>query len=382
MDLTEFRREQFGRVFVLLLAIGISIVFFGMIKRMAVALLLAAIFAGMFHPMYMKFVDWLGGRRVPAALITLVGLILVVFIPLSIFLGIVAAQALEVTHSVGPWIERQIEQPDQLDRLLWSNPRLEWLQPYQHELMTKISELAGMVGTFLVNSVAAATRGTASFLLSAFVMLYAFFFFLMSGRQLLEKVLYYIPLEPEDENLMVEKFLSVTRATLKGSLVIGIVQGLLAGAGFAVAGIEGSAFWGTVMAVMSIIPAVGTGLVWVPAVIYLFVIGKTGVAIALGVWCLVVVGTVDNFLRPALVGRDTKMPDLMVLISTLGGLFYFGAVGFIIGPVVAALFIAVWEIYGRAFAEFLPAAVLPPLSGERAEPVDQVPVEPQTEVPG
>ena len=382
MDLTEFRREQFGRVFVLLLAIGISIVFFGMIKRMAVALLLAAIFAGMFHPMYMKFVDWLGGRRVPAALITLVGLILVVFIPLSIFLGIVAAQALEVTHSVGPWIERQIEQPDQLDRLLWSNPRLEWLQPYQHELMTKISELAGMVGTFLVNSVAAATRGTASFLLSAFVMLYAFFFFLMSGRQLLERVLYYIPLEPEDENLMVEKFLSVTRATLKGSLVIGIVQGLLAGAGFAVAGIEGSAFWGTVMAVMSIIPAVGAGLVWVPAVIYLFVIGKTGVAIVLGLWCLVVVGTVDNFLRPALVGRDTKMPDLMVLISTLGGLFYFGAVGFIIGPVVAALFIAVWEIYGRAFAEFLPAAVLPPLSGERAEPVDQVPVEPQTEVPG
>ena len=382
MDLTEFRREQFGRVFVLLLAIGISIVFFGMIKRMAVALLLAAIFAGMFHPMYRKFVDWLGGRRVPAALITLVGLILIVFIPLSIFLGIVAAQALEVTHSVGPWIERQIEQPDQLDRLLWSNPRLEWLQPYQHELMTKISELAGMVGTFLVNSVAAATRGTASFLLSTFVMLYAFFFFLMSGRQLLERVLYYIPLEPEDENLMVEKFLSVTRATLKGSLVIGIVQGLLAGAGFAVAGIEGAAFWGTVMAVMSIIPAVGTGLVWVPAVIYLFVIGKAGVAIALGAWCLVVVGTVDNFLRPALVGRDTKMPDLMVLISTLGGLFYFGAVGFIIGPVVAALFIAVWEIYGRAFAEYLPVAVLPALSGERAEPGDQVPVEPETKVPG
>jgi len=229
--------------------------------------------------------------------------------------------------------------------------------------MTKISELAGMVGSFLVNSVAAATRGTASFLLSTFVMLYAFFYFLLSGRELLEKVLYYIPLEPEDENLMVEKFLSVTRATLKGSLVIGIVQGLLAGAGFAVAGIEGAAFWGTVMAVLSIIPAVGTGLVWVPAVIYLFVVGKTGVAIALGVWCIVVVGTVDNFLRPALVGRDTKMPDLMVLISTLGGLFYFGAVGFIIGPVVAALFIAVWEIYGRAFAEYLPAAVLPPLSG-------------------
>ncbi len=163
MDLTDYRRERFGNFFVLLLAIGISFVFFGMIKRMAVALLLAAIFAGMFHPMFRKFVVWFGGRRALAALVTVTVLILLVFIPLSVFLGIVAAQAVEVTQSVGPWIERQIEQPDRLDQLLWSNPRLEWLQPYQQELMTKISELAGMVGSFLVNSVAAATQGNGVF---------------------------------------------------------------------------------------------------------------------------------------------------------------------------------------------------------------------------
>ena len=371
MDPIELRRERFGQIFILVLAIGISIVFYAMIKRMAVALLLAAVFAGMFHPLYRRFVRWFGGRQAVAALVTVVVLLLVVLVPLSAFLGIVVAQALEVTHSVGPWIERQIQQPDRLDELLWSNPRLEWLQPYQHTVMTKVSELAGTVGSFLVNSVGAATRGTASFLLSLFVMLYAVFYFLMSGRKILETILYYIPLEPEDENRMVEKFLSVTRATLKGSLVIGIVQGLLAGAAFAVAGIQGAAFWGTVMAVMSIIPAVGTGLVWVPAVIYLFIISRTAAAIALGLWCLVVVGTVDNFLRPALVGRDTKMPDLIVLVSTLGGLFYFGDVGFIIGPVVAALFLTVWEIYGRAFADYLPEVVLPPLTGEIGTPDDQ-----------
>ncbi len=372
MDPIELRRERFGQIFILVLAIGISIVFFGMIKRMAVALLLAAVFAGMFHPLYRRFVRWFGGRQAVAALVTVVVLLIVVLVPLSAFLGIVAKQALEVTHSVGPWIERQIAQPDRLDELLWSNPRLEWLQPYQQTVMMKVSELAGSIGSFLVNSVGAATRGTASFLLSLFVMLYAVFYFLISGRKVLETILYYIPLEPEDENRMVEKFLSVTRATLKGSLVIGIVQGLLAGAAFAVAGIEGAAFWGTVMAVMSIIPAVGTGLVWVPAVIYLFIISRTAAAIALGLWCLVVVGTVDNFLRPALVGRDTKMPDLMVLVSTLGGLFYFGAVGFIIGPVVAALFLTVWEIYGRAFADYLPEVVLPPLAGEIAAPDDEL----------
>ena len=364
MNLEDFRRERFGRQFILLLAIGISIIFFGMIRRMAVALLLAAIFAGMFHPLYRKLSRWFGGRTSVAALVTVVILLLVVLIPLSAFLGIVVAQAIDVTQSVGPWIERQIQQPDRLDELLWNNPRLEWLQPYQHQVMTKVSELAGSVGSFLVNSVAAATRGTASFLLSLFVMIYAFFYFLIHGRAVLERILYYIPLEPGDETLMVQKFLSVTRATLKGSLVIGIIQGTLAGVAFAVAGIDGAAFWGTVMAVLSIIPAVGTGLVWIPAVAYLFVIGRTATALALGIWCAVVVGTVDNFLRPALVGRDTKMPDLLVLISTLGGLFYFGAVGFIIGPVVAALFISVWEIYGRAFADLLPPVVLPPLSGD------------------
>lgn len=366
MDPAEIRRERFSRQFILVLALAVSLVFFAMIKRMTVALLLAAIFAGMFHPLYRKFTRWFGGRKSWAAMATVLILLLLVLVPLSAFLGIVVAQAVDVTHSVGPWIERQIQQPDRLDELLWSNPRLEWLQPYQHQVMTKISELAGSVGSFLVNNVAAATKGTASFLLSLFVMLYGFFYFLIHGRAVLEKCLYYLPLEPGDELLMVEKFTSVTRATLKGSLVIGVVQGVLAGAAFAVVGINGAAFWGTVMAVLSIIPAVGTGLVWVPAVIYLFVVGQTGAAIALGVWCAVVVGTVDNFLRPALVGRDTKMPDLLVLISTLGGLFYFGAVGFIIGPVVAALFLVVWEIYGRAFAEYLPEVVLPPLSEEPA----------------
>jgi len=355
--------ERFARQFILLLAIGISLVFFGMIKRMAVGLLMAALFAGMFHPLYRKFVAWFGGRRALSATVTVTLLLIVVLVPLALFVGIVASQAVEVTSSVGPWIERQIQQPDQLDRWLWSNPRLQWLQPYQAELMTRVSELAGIAGTFLVNSVAAATRGTASFLLSLFVMLYATFFFLISGREVLAKLLYYVPLEPADENLMVEKFLSVTRATLKGSLVIGIVQGFLAGAAFAVAGIEGAAFWGTVMAVLSIVPAVGTSLVWIPAVIYLFIAGEPGTALALAAWCIVVVGTVDNFLRPVLVGRDTKMPDLLVLISTLGGLFYFGAVGFVVGPIVAALFIAVWEIYGRAFANYLPPVALPALSG-------------------
>jgi predicted PurR-regulated permease PerM len=184
-------------------------------------------------------------------------------------------------------------------------------------------------------------------------MLFSMFFFLTHGKELLDHVLRYVPLPERDKALMLDKYVSVSRATLKGTLVIGIVQGGLAGLAFAVAGIDSAVFWGTIMAVLSIIPGVGTALVWVPAVIYLAAVGQIGPAIGLTLWCIVVVGTADNFLRPALVGKDTEMPDLMVLLSTLGGLVTFGPVGLIIGPVFAAIFIAVWNIYGEVFGDLL-----------------------------
>ncbi len=117
----------------------------------------------------------------------------------------------------------------------------------------------------------------------------------------------------------------------------------------------GPAFWGTVMVVLSVIPALGAALVWVPAVVYLFLVGKIAAGVGLLAWCAVVVSTIDNFLRPRLVGRDARMSDLLILLSTLGGIFLFGAVGFIVGPIVAALFVTIWHIYGETFSDWLPA---------------------------
>jgi predicted PurR-regulated permease PerM len=136
--------------------------------------------------------------------------------------------------------------------------------------------------------------------------------------------------------------------------VIGIIQGTLAGIAFWVAGIEGAALWGTIMTVLSVIPGIGSALVWVPAVIILFVMGEYLTSSLLAAWCAAVVGTIDNFLRPVLVGRDAKMPDLLILIGTLGGLFLFGPIGFIVGPIVCGLFLTVWDIYGATFREVLP----------------------------
>jgi predicted PurR-regulated permease PerM len=148
-----------------------------------------------------------------------------------------------------------------------------------------------------------------------------------------------------------ETFTTVTRSTVRGSLVIGVVQGALGGIAFAVAGIEGAIFWATVMMLFSLIPGIGTAIIWGPASLYLALDGRYGAAIGMFLWGALVISTVDNVLRPMLVGKDVEMPDVMVLLGTLGGLMLFGPIGIILGPVIAALFVTVWQLYGTAIDE-------------------------------
>ena len=152
---------------------------------------------------------------------------------------------------------------------------------------------------------------------------------------------------------MLEKFVSVSRATLKGTILIGAAQGVLGGVAFWAVGLDGAIFWGTVMTVLSIIPGVGSALIWVPAAIILITTGEVWRGIALAAFCALVVGSVDNMLRPRLVGQDTKMHELLIFFSTLGGLLLFGAMGFILGPILAALFVTAWEMFGTAFRSAL-----------------------------
>jgi predicted PurR-regulated permease PerM len=228
-------------------------------------------------------------------------------------------------------------------------PYMDRLEPLRGEIMSRAGDLVGTVGTFLANALSAATRGTVLFIFHFFIMLYAMFFLLMDGPRMLRAVMAHLPLGEDDKTRMLERFTSVTRATLKGTVLIGSLQGLLSGVAFWVVGIDGTIFWTTLMVVLSIIPGIGGALVWVPAVIVLIAQGQFGAGLGLAIYCAIVVGSVDNILRPRLVGRDTKMHDLLVLFSTLGGLAVFGASGFIVGPILAALFITVWEIFGATF---------------------------------
>ena len=277
--------------------------------------------------------------------------------PLGAFAGLVISQALEVSEQAIPWAREHLGPSSGFDVHNWLVSRFPVLEPYLPDQETIIDNLglaAKSAGGFLVAAASRVTAGTAVFLLNAFVMLYAMFFFLRDGKVIVEKVFYYMPLRHEDELQMIERFTSVTRATIKVTVIIGIIQGTLAGLALWAAGINGAAFWGTIMVILSVIPGVGSALVWVPAVVYLFVNDQVLTAVLVAAWCAAVVGTIDNVLRPSLVGKDAKMPDLLILVGTLGGLFLFGPIGFIAGPLVFGLFLTVWEIYGAAFRDILP----------------------------
>lgn len=204
-------------------------------------------------------------------------------------------------------------------------------------------------GKFLAQHTLNAGQNVFKFLLSFCIMLYLTFFLLRDGDKLVALMVRALPMGDAREKLLFTKFAEVTRATIKGNLLVALVQGTLGGIIFALLGIPGAMLWGVIMIMMSMIPAVGAAIVWAPVALYLLATGQTTQGIILIIVGAGVIGLIDNLLRPILVGRDTKLPDYLVLLSTLGGISLFGISGFVIGPLIAALFIAFWEIFMREF---------------------------------
>lgn len=375
------------------IAVGITGLFLWMIREFLIALLLAALLSGLFNGTYTNLKERLGGRRAVASAITVAIVSLLVVVPVAGFFALLTTEALALLDAAQPWLQTQLDNRSELSRRLLDTEIGQMLVPYQDQVLQHLTSAAGSAGSLIASGLSTLAQSTLSFVLMLFVMLYAQFFFLKDGKTMLYKILYYLPLPPEDENRMLEKFVSVTRATIKGTLVIGALQGALGGIGLAAVGVKGALVWGTIIAVLSVIPGLGPTLVWFPVVVYLALVQRYTAATLLFVWCAGVVGTIDNLLRPRLVGRDTEMSDLMVLLSTLGGIVLFGALGIIVGPLVGALFITVWDLYGAAFKDVLPKpdivpSILPgppvgPHASWRApwsmgEPHDETPIPPSS----
>jgi predicted PurR-regulated permease PerM len=332
------------------LVTAVKLAFFGLLSGFVQPIFWAATLAVLFHPAQVHLRLLVKQRQSAAAFLTLLLICITVLMPAWFIASAVVNEAGSFYTKVQ---SGELNPAGAIDWLRGSLPIInEFLngigitpQDIQEKLSTAAIQGSQFVGSLAISAGQNAVRFGVMF----FLMLYVLYFFLRDGEQLLETLVHALPLGDERERELFAKFAEVSRATVKGTLIIGLVQGALGGIIFALLGIEGAVFWGTVMAIMSLLPVVGASLVWAPAALIMLANSaytKAGILVVFGV---LVIGLVDNLLRPILVGRDTRMPDYLVLLSTLGGLTVFGASGFVIGPVIAALFLTVWVMFAKEF---------------------------------
>ncbi len=340
------------RLFFLLLVGGVTYWFFDLIQPFLMPVFWATVLAIVFQPMSQWFCRKTKGRESLAASLTTLLITVVVVLPLALVV-------LAVVNEAGNLIARV--NSGELDPNLvvnWFEARIPAAQMLAEdygvdfdEVRKNVSEAIATAGQWIGNQAVRAGQNFIGSAVQFFLMLYLLWFFLRDGHKIKEMAIRALPLGDREERMLFSRFATVSRATLKGTLIVAIIQGTLGGLLFWACGISSPLFWGVMMTLLSLLPIGGAALVWAPAAIVFAIQGDWPRAIALVAFGGLAIGLVDNLLRPLLVGRDTQMPDYLVLVTTLGGIASFGLAGFIIGPVVAALFLSVWELMMLEFEE-------------------------------
>lgn len=333
----------------LLLLVVVSIAFVMILLPFYGAIFWGAILALIFTPFHRRLLAGMNGRANLAALTTLFICLIIVIFPLSV----VGVSLIKEINTVVMMIrDGQLNFGNYFVQIVEALP--EWatdiLDRYGLGSVTaiqeKLSEGALQASQLVATQALSIGQNTFQFLVSFAIMLYLLFFLLRDGPALSARLRNAIPLSEDHKRNLLSKLTTVIRATVKGNIVVAITQGTLGGIIFAILGIQGAILWGVLMAFLSLLPAIGAGLIWGPVAIYFLVTGSYWEGSILIAYGVLVIGLVDNILRPILVGKDTKLPDYVVLISTIGGMALFGLNGFVIGPLIAALFIAVWDLLG------------------------------------
>jgi predicted PurR-regulated permease PerM len=330
----------------LLLVIAVTLLFAWILSPFFGAILWSVLLAIMFASLSRRLSTAMPRRRNLAAFMTLVIIVVMVLIPLAL----ITASAV---HEAAPVYGRI--QSGEIDLSKYQSQFMSALPGWLTELLNRLdldtlasvrerfSSTLMTAGQTLAGQALNIGQVTAEFVVSLFVMLYLLFFFLRDGDALVGHIKRVTPLPAEQLSEILGQVTATIRATIKGDILVALLQGALGGLIFWVLGINAAILWGAVMAVLSLLPVLGSALVWGPVAIYLLLTGSVVHGIVLLVYGALVIGLVDNFLRPVLVGKDIKMPSYVVLISTLGGIAVFGANGFVIGPLVAALFLVTWN---------------------------------------
>jgi predicted PurR-regulated permease PerM len=348
-----------SRIF-MALVLATTAFFLWMVRHFLLPVFWAVVFAILFRPLYLRFHRAVGGRASAAAALSTLAVILVVAVPTSVLVTAVTQQALALYQRVVDG-EVNVDAPIEF---------VERMLPQLTSILARYGVEVDQARVWLDNAAIASSQWMATQALNLgqnaltvtvlfALMLYLLFFFFRDGDRITQGIIRALPMGDAREERLFTRFAQVSRATVKGTIVVAIVQGTLGGILFAAVGIQGAIFWGMLMGVLSLLPAVGPALIWLPASIYFFSTGSIVRGMVVIVVGALVVGLVDNVLRPILVGRGAQLPDYLVLLATLGGLTVFGIAGFIAGPIIAALFLVMWEMFAEEYAPFDTLETLP-----------------------
>lgn len=311
------------------------------------AILWGFIIALLFTPWYKWLLPRMRFKRTPAALVTMLIILVLVVMPFVLI-------AVSIAHETSLLYQRV--QSGELNPTLYLqelfNALPHWITGLLDRfgltnfsaLQDRLGALLAQASKFLATQALSVGQITFHFIANVFITLYLAFFLIRDGDYIVRAMQHGVPLAPAHKKALGAQFITVVRATVKGNFLVAALQGSLGGLAFWVLGIGAPVLWAVLMAFLSLLPAVGSGLVWVPVALYLLANGSVGASLALCIWGVLVMGLVDNFLRPMLVGKDTRLPDYVVLITTLGGMAALGINGFVLGPTLAAMFAVVWKL--------------------------------------
>jgi predicted PurR-regulated permease PerM len=327
--------------------------FFGMIIFLTIITLIlfqpffypifwAAVIAVMFYPLYKKINKHIKHSGLSSFLMLLI-VLAVLILPVTILALLIVNQSIEL-YSI---IAARDLTADFAILTQWINQPI--LEPYVAQINsnwpTYITSATATITNYLISAAKSITSGSASFIFMFFIMMYSLFYFFKDGKHMLKRLMFLTPLGDKYEKMLFKRFTSVSRATLKGTIIVGAIQGFAGALLFWATGIEGVIIWGVIMAILSVVPALGSFIVWGPAGVAMLAMGNTWQGVTILLVGTIVISNIDNFLRPPLIGKDVAMHPILVLFSTLGGLILFGISGFIIGPIIIAMYLAIMSIY-------------------------------------
>ena len=305
----------------------------------------------LFTPIYRRLIRKMNGRRNLAALTTLLLATIVVVIPLVVVAVYVVDEVV---------IVQQMIRSGDISFTKYFQQMVNALPHWALDLLNRfgLGNVEGFIGRASTSAVKSSQliathavsigQNTFEFLISFGIMLYLLFFLLRDGGELSTTIRASLPLARPHTHYLLNKFTTVIRATIKGNIAVAAAQGIIGGIALSILGVQGALLWGVLMGFLSLLPAIGAALIWAPVAIYFLAVGEIGKSLTLIFIGVFVIGLVDNILRPLLVGKDTQMPDYVVLMSTIGGIALFGINGFVIGPVIAALFMAAWDLFASS----------------------------------